>query len=78
MGTITLTKTRECADGTHWTIEVTGSATGKLYVLSTDLTEPVTEDEKRAFFKVLVRLARIGRTNTQIKNALNAGYTLTI
>jgi hypothetical protein len=79
MGTITLTITRECDAGDHWNISVTGDYTGDILgVYVPDLLTPITDTEKEEFFKVLLRLAKIGRTNDQLRNVLNAGYTITI
>lgn len=38
MGTITLTKTRECADGTHLTISITGDFTGTVDIYTQRLS----------------------------------------
>lgn len=78
MGSITLTKTRECAHGTHWNVAVSGDATGEIRILLSDLTDQITEEDKVAFFKVLMRIAKIKRTNAQLRNALNSGLTVTI
>lgn len=76
MGTITLTKIRECADGTHLTINITGDFTGTVSIYSPDLASAFTEDEKEASLKGILRLARKGRTTAQLKSALNTGLTV--
>jgi len=38
MGTITLTKTRECTDGTHPTISITGDFTGTVNIYTLRLS----------------------------------------
>lgn len=78
MASFTLTRTRECGSQNHVTISVTGDVTYTFDGDMADLTGPVTEDEKEAFLKVLLRVAKIGRTRTQIRNALTNGYTITI
>ncbi|MDV6347458.1 hypothetical protein R2083_08015 [Nitrosomonas sp. Is35] len=78
MGTLTITKTRECADGTHMTLSVTGDFTGTINIYAPDVVAPFTEDEKEAFLKGVLRLARKGRTNAQLKSALTTGLTVTI
>jgi hypothetical protein len=77
MGTITLTKTSECADGTHLTISITGDFTGTMNIYTPDVAAPFTEDEKEAFLKGILRLSRKGRTNAQLKSALTTGLTVT-
>jgi len=77
MGTITLTKTRECTNGTHLTISITGDFTGTVNIYAPDVVAPFTEDEKEAFLKGILRLARKGRTNAQLKSALTTGLTVT-
>jgi len=77
MGTLTITKTRECADGTHMTLSVTGDFTGTINIYAPDVADPFTEDEREAFLKGILRLAKKGRTNAQLKSALTAGLTVT-
>lgn len=77
MGTITLTKTRECADGTHLKISITGDFTGSVDIYAPDVAAAFTEEEKEAFLKGVIRLAKKGRTNAQLKTALNTGLTIT-
>lgn len=78
MGSITLTKTRECADGTHLTISITGDFTGTINFYAPDLMEPITNDDREAFLRVLLRLCKKGKTMAQVKNALNNGITVSI
>ncbi len=77
MGTLTLTKTRECDDGTHVTISITGDFNGTITIYSPDVVAPFTEDEKEAFLKGVLRLAKKGRTVAQLKTALTTGLTIT-
>lgn len=78
MASLTFTRTWECASQNHVTINVTGDVTYTFHGDIDDLTRPVTEEEKEAFMKVLLRVAKIGRTRAQIRNALANGYTVTI
>ena len=79
MATITLTKVYECAAGDHLRLAVTGDSPAQnVYIYLPDLTGSVTEEEKQAFLKILLKVGRIGRTQNQVKNALTNGYTITI
>ncbi len=78
MSSLTLTRTFECAAQNHITIAVTGDVTYTYRGTLEEITAPVTEEEKEAFIKVLMRVAKIGRTRAQIRNALTNGYTVTI
>jgi len=79
MANITFTKVYECAAGDHLRLAVTGDVPAQdVSIYLPDLTGSITDEEKQAFLKVLLRVARIGRTQTQIKTALTNGYTLTI
>lgn len=79
MATITLTKVYECTAGDHLRLAVTGSVPSEeIGVYLPDLSAPITDIEKQAFLKVLLRVAKIGRTQTQVKTALTNGFTITI
>lgn len=78
MASMTLTRTSECAAQNHITIAVTGGVAYTFHGDMDDLTSPITEGEKDAFIKVLIRFAKIGRTKAQVRNALTAGVTVTI
>lgn len=78
MGTITLTTVYECAGGDHLRISVTGDATDTLALYANDLTGPISDDERAIFLKVLLRLAKVGRSKQQIKNALASGLVVTV
>ena len=78
MASITLTRTAECANLNHIVIAVTGDTTYTYRGTMDDITSPISDDEKDAFIKVLLRLAKIGRTNAAVRTALGNGYTVTI
>lgn len=79
MASITFTKVYECAAGDHLRLAITGDVPAQEFgIYLPDLTGALTEEEKQAFLKVLLRIAKIGRTQSQIKNALTNGYTVTI
>lgn len=79
MATITFTKVYECAAGDHLRLAITGDVPSQeIGIYLPDLAGAITDEEKQAFLKVLLRVARIGRTQNQIKTALTNGYTITI
>lgn len=79
MANITFTKVYECAAGDHLRIAITGDVPSQeIGIYLPDLAISVSEEEKQVFLRVLLRIARIGRTQNQIKNALTNGYTITI
>ena len=78
MSSITLTTVYECAGGDHLRINVTGDVTATIPIYYPDMLEPVTDEEKQIFLKLLLKIAKITRTKNQIKNGLVNGYTVTI
>jgi hypothetical protein len=78
MATLTITRTVECAAQNHVTLSVTGDVTHTYNGTMVDLTGPITDDEKDAFIKLLIRFAKIGRTGAQVRTALTNGVTVTI
>jgi hypothetical protein len=59
---MTITRTWECTALNHVTLAVTGDVTYTYHGDMDDLTAPVTEDEKAAFVKSLIRCARSGKS----------------
>lgn len=78
MAAITLTATDICAGDNHYTLTVTGAAQHIEVFTLDDMLAAITDDEKRAFLRVLIRIAKIGRTRAQVRTALLNGYTVTI
>lgn len=78
MASITLTRTDECASMNHIHLEVTGDAQYSYNGTMSDIMSPISDEEKDTFIKVLLRIAKIGRTNAQVRTALTNGYTVTI
>lgn len=78
MATLTLRITNVCAGGEHFTLTATGDVSYSCGYGVAEFTAPLTDAEKEAFLKVLVRFAKIGRTAQQVKNALIAGATVTV
>lgn len=78
MAAVTITLTDVCAGSNHLTFGVTGDKTGTVRSLLDDMVSPVTQDELDAFVKILARLAKIGKTNVQVRNQFQAGVTITV
>ena len=79
MASITFKKVYECAAGDHLRLAITGDIPSQeMGIWLPDLAEPISDHDKEVFIRVLLRIARIGRTQTQIKTALTNGYTITI
>ena len=78
MSTITLTKTYECASGDHLAISVSGDAVGTINIYAPDLAGTITDDDREAFLRVLLRIAKKTRSKAQLKTLLTSGWTLTI
>lgn len=79
MASITFKKVYECAAGDHLRLTITGDVPSQeIGVYLPDLAGAITEEEKQAFLKVLLRVARIGRTQAQLKTALTNGHTINI
>lgn len=78
MASITITRTSECTSLNHVHLEVTGDAQYSYDGTMDDIMSPISDSEKDIFIKVLLRIAKIGRTTAQVRNALTNGYTVTI
>ena len=78
MSTITLLKTYECAGGDHLKITVSGDVSGTFAFYAPDLGDPVTEEDKEIFLRILLKIAKKTRTKAQIKTLLTSGWTVTI
>ena len=79
MASITFKKVYECAAGDHLRLAITGDVPSQeVGIWLPDLAEPVSEHDKEVFLRVLLHIAKIGRTQAQLKTALTNGYTITI
>lgn len=81
-GSVTVTLTESCdshgAGGAHVTFSVTGAKEMTINGMMGELLGPMDDDEARIFVKGLIKLAKIGRTNAQVKALFEAGVTVTI
>ncbi len=78
MASVTVKLTESCPGGGHVVFTATGDASA---VVRTDigaLTDTLTDHDREAFVRVLVALAKIGRTNAQAKAVLVAGVTVSV
>jgi len=78
MATLTLTRGATCTAGNHFQLTATGDVSHSAHYSVEEFTNPITDAEKTTFLKVLVRFAKIGRTNAQVLAALNAGAVVTV
>lgn len=78
MSTITLLKTYECAGGDHLKITVSGDVTGTIAFHAPYLGDPVTEEDKETFLRLLLKIGKKTRTKAQLKTLLTSGWTITI
>ena len=78
MATLTLRASDYCGAGNHFTLTATGDVSHSCRYEANTFGDPLTEEEKDAFLKALVRFAKIGRTLTQVKTALQNGAVVTL
>jgi hypothetical protein len=78
MAAVTVTLTGICGGGEHLTYVITGAKTMTVDGSLDDTQAPVTDDEARAFVKVLAKLAKAGRTLNQARNIMQNGVTVTV
>lgn len=78
MSTATLTLTEICSGNTHLTFQVTGDVTATVRTTLDDLTAPITPEDKETFCRVIARLVKLGRTQVQARNLLQAGVVINV
>ena len=81
MATVRLQVSNVCSGGGHADVEiqVNGNVVTTLQgIYVPDFLDPITEDDAMSFVRCLIKVAKTEHTNQQIRNALLAGYTLTI
>lgn len=76
MASITVTATGICAGGNHITFAVTGAKTAAVILDVNDMQGGVPDGDVEAFVRLLCKLAKVGKTNVQLKTALQAGITV--
>jgi hypothetical protein len=78
MATLTLTMTGLCAANNHFTLTAGGDVAHTASFSTAEFLAPLTNEEKTAFIRGLVRFAKIGRTDQQVRTALTNGVTVTV
>lgn len=78
MSAVTITLVSTCSGGNHLTFTASGAKAATIKVLRDELLDAVSNEEALAFIKVVVKLAKSGRTLAQAKALLEAGVTITI
>lgn len=80
MATLTIKAQNFCAANNHFDLVATGDVAFAARYEVGDFSRALTDDEKRIFLMMLVRFARIGRTNAQVVSALTSanGATVTV
>jgi hypothetical protein len=78
MASVTLTLTEECSGGNHLTLTMTGAVSGSRVYDITEVQEIIDRVGREELAAAIIRLAKVGRTNSQLKAVLQAGITVTI
>jgi len=78
MASVTITLTNICAGGHHLTFNVTGDRTAIVASSLDNLLDSISEEEVEVFVKLIARMVKLGRTNVQARNVLQAGVTITV
>lgn len=80
MATVTLTATRICSGGNHYTMElrVDGVVRATRTYLVDELIDAVGDVEAETVMLSLIRLHKLGRTNAQVVANLRAGLNITV
>jgi hypothetical protein len=78
MASVTLTLTDTCAGGGHFTLTLSGDASGsKIYTLE-EIRDLMNTVDREMVGAVILRLAQQGRNNQQLRNLLLGGVTVTV
>lgn len=78
MAAITIRLTATCPGGNHLTMSISGDKTATKVVTLAELVDPITDEDAIGFLKVVIKMARIGRTNAQARALLQIGITVTV
>lgn len=78
MASVTLTLTDICSGGGHFTLTMTGDATGSKTYTADEIRALMQTVGREELAAAILRLAQHGRTNLQLRNLLLAGVTVTI
>jgi len=78
MASVTITLDHICTGGNHLQFVVTGDRSATINTQADQVLAAFDEGEEEAFIKALVKLAKIGRTNAQVRALFQAGVTVSI
>lgn len=82
MASITVTLTGTCAQtwgsGAHLKFSVTGEVAQVFEAELAEMTLPISKEDVLAFSRCLIRLAKVGRTNVQLRTLFQSGVTVTV
>ena len=78
MATLTVTLSAICSGGNHLTFEVTGDRNATRLMELAELSQPLEPEDADAFIRIIVKMARAGRTLAQTRTLLQNGVTVTV
>ena len=78
MSAITITLSGICSGGNHLTFKVSGARSLTVPVDLAELSEPITDEDAQAFVRVVMKMAKAGRTLGQARTLLQAGVEITV
>lgn len=78
MTTLTTTLVAICSGGNHLTFSITGDKAMTIALNLNDLSDPIADEDVQTFARIITRMAKNGRTNSQARTLLQAGVTVTV
>ena len=78
MSSVTVRLTSICSGGGHLTFSITGDATLSKVLDLPVLIEPLDAQDVESFLRVIVKMARMGRTQNQARTLLQNGVVITV
>ena len=78
MTTINIQLTAICSGGNHLTFTVTGAKEMTILGDVASLSEPIPDEDAQAFVRVVMKMAKAGRTLGQARTLLQAGVEITV
>lgn len=78
MATVIVTLTKLCTGGGHATFSISGDVSRTIDMHLENLGYEVTDEMVENFIKVLLKLAKLGRTISQLKTTMQSGLTVSV
>lgn len=78
MATVTVQLSNICPGGGHGKLAVTGNISRFKHIDFSDFIDKVQSMDDEDVLAALVKIAKIGRTNAQLKTLLQSSFTVTI